>query len=159
LSFLTGSARKSSDLGRTNNTIAADSDLVFTPAADSYYLITIVARIYANATADFKWDIDCSGADIWRAMYCGTPNVEAIGDTVVNGFSAINRNTASLGVASTLNGDNTGTFSAVLEIRGLLKTGGSPGDFEFRWAQNTTNGTAATVFAGSYMTWEQIEAP
>ena len=53
-------------------------------------------------------------------------------------------------------GAGTNGTTAFVKMEGFILDSGSGGTFNFRFAQNASNGTATTVKAGSYLFFSQL---
>jgi hypothetical protein len=74
-----------------------------------------------------------------------------------SGFSANDITSTANGNAGTPGfGTNDGAIEYGLQVMGILQTGGTPGTFGFKWAQNVSSGTAMNVRANSYLTLSRI---
>jgi hypothetical protein len=132
----------------TNTTLAADGVLKFTMAASQKYAVR--GRIYftTGATGDFK------------ARHTGpaSPTLVMIQRRAVAAGASAD---SSLAVdAAYSSADITalgGAGSGVIEFDGIIYNGTNAGDFAWQWAQNTSDGTATVVKAGSYLEWRLIE--
>ena len=155
---ITGYALKTADQSRTSTTaLADDNTLVFSPSASTAYRITCVFRWSAGATPDFKFAFSVSSGTptAFLGMIHGSTTNEDMSALAIAG-SSLQIAVGGLGLARNCNGNNTAGFFGMIMFRGLLKTDSSPGNFALQWAQITSSGTAATVYAGSFMTWEII---
>lgn len=128
----------------SDNTINNDDDLQFTAAANTNYMVRIMLAIFsASATPDFKWNITFSGTE--------TDSI-ATSWRLDDGSTAINN---QLGDNTPGTGENTITLAAnelnIVWIHYFLRVGASGGTVNFNWSQDTSDGTATTLYAGSFL--------
>lgn len=134
--------RKTLDEPRSSSPTIANDNTLFVPnlAVGGVYAVelqVLFRAAVAGATPGLKVDFSApSGADITSFAFAisGT-----LGQTVAGAVGGI--------TAATSNG--------ILRITGLLVMGGSSGTLRFRWAQNTSSGSATTVASGSYLRLDQ----
>lgn len=50
----------------------------------------------------------------------------------------------------------TGTNGGFVMLSGVVHNGANAGTFSFQWAQNTSDGTATVVRAGSYLEYSVV---
>lgn len=127
----------------STTTLTVDDTLSFTMAANTKYRVRMMVVGYCAATPDFKWRHAGPASPTLvvlrrRAMY-GTSSETNIG--IDTAYSA-----ADLLIS--------GETSFVIELFGVIHNGATPGDFEFRWAQNTSDAGNTTVRAGSFLEHE-----
>lgn len=133
-------AYKSSDLPRSSTaTVADDPDLIVPVRATIAYAVRVVGSVSAGSTTpDFKYAFaGPSGATMtnWQS--------DSLWDSgrTYEVRSAIGT-TASIGCDTTQR-----PFTAT----GILVVGATAGNFSLQWAQNTSNATATTLYAGTGM--------
>lgn len=142
---------KDADTNRSSTaTLAADPDLVFTAGKRTIYEFKIAVRLYGPQSAgDFRFGIVApSGA---RFAYDYQFRAGAGGTSVAYTINTDSTNDTQLqtsGLAAP-NYDN-------LEISAVVWVGDTAGSVGLQWAQGTSNGTASTVAAGSFMTARRI---
>lgn len=134
--------RKDADTPRSNTTtVAADPDLQFTVVSGGIYHIFgwVTATGAAISAGDLKATVvgPTSSTGIWTMtgyLTSGTTfNLNAT------------RNLASTNAV----GVNGATFSSAFVFASV--TAGSAGSIQFQWAQNSSNATATTLKAGSWL--------
>jgi hypothetical protein len=125
-----------------NETVASstafqnDDELFFPIGANENWSFRFVLQANAPATPDIKFTITAPGGAI-----CSFGVQDAEGAVTVGNLGC--------GVTS---GVITGNGVAdVYEVLGSIRNGGTAGNVTLQWAQNTSNATASTVFAGSYV--------
>lgn len=131
------SAVKSADETRNSTTtLAVDSDLDVAVEANSTYEVEMFVHMVTNTTPDFKHEVRVpSGATVsLMAQRLALPT--SVSAVAFDGSGE----EAEIGLAES-------HFS----IRGFLVVGGTAGDFEYWWAQNTSNAADTTVKAGSWV--------
>lgn len=133
---------KPADTARTNNTMAADPDLVATLSAATNYTIRLRVYMTTNATADARYALTFSGTTTRvrrQITRTSTGDVPAY----ITAGSAFDSAAAPIVIST------TGVAPYVEEyIIVQVVTGGT---LAFQWAQVTTNVGAATVLEGSYL--------
>jgi hypothetical protein len=128
---------------RTNNTLSADPYLVLPMAANTNYSGTITIYASASVAGDFKSRITgpASPTRVFLAQVffnsAGSPS-----NRVANAYDTT---------------DLAQTATSAFIIRGLInftvENGANAGNFEFQWAQNSTDASATTLLAGSTIEW------
>jgi hypothetical protein len=135
-------AIKAGDESVTNSAaLQDDDDLTFELDANGVYALEFGLTYFSNSfTPDFKmaWS-EPDGTYYWS----GTEQELAGGPSLVSGDQL------STGAIGTISG---GT-SAYMQGSGTILVGGAGGTFVLQWAQNTANGTATDLRAG---TWARV---
>lgn len=132
--------RKSADQSVTSSTtLVNDTHLKFAVAANETYIFQLWLYTYAaDGTPDIK--LTCAGP---------------AGSTVLWSSSQVIFNAAA---ATTLTSVNTSGVSAdlfvdannrAIQLYGTIANGGTAGDLQFQWAQNTSSANSTTIKAGS----------
>jgi hypothetical protein len=132
-------AVKGSDQARTSSTTLTDAaDMTITLVADKTYAFTAATVYNAHSTPDIKFQwIEADGT--FDFLY----HSSAADDESVNEGSGA--------------GGKTGNgFEIVAHWVGTITAGGSGGTFKLQFGQNTSNGNATTLKAGSWMRAEQL---
>ncbi len=119
---------------QANDTVVA-TQFSFTLSANKTYIIDGALVVSGSATGDMRCNLD------------GPASMT----TVIHGYNN--------GATMTVSGDNTdgkcvdivAGSDNVVNVGGLVVTGASSGTLDWKWAQNTSNGTGTTVKAGSWM--------
>ena len=128
-----------------STTIQNDDELLFTASSGTPYVVEF-AVVYASpvggTTPDIKLDF---GEDT----------------TARGGFTVIYMSTTDAWGTGTPKADRTDTISAGTATTKRVITGrgnyvGAGGTFRIRWAQNTSNANATTVYAGSYLRYKAV---
>jgi hypothetical protein len=135
---------KPSDQPRTANaTLAADSALLFAMAANTRYFVRGEVFFDTTANGDFKWrhagPASPTLVRILRRWVVPAATAFA-GIAVDQAYSA-----ADLAVLS------ASTNGGYIALEGVIHNGANAGNFEFRWAQNTSDPGNTIVRAGSYL--------
>ena len=147
---------KSADEARSSTTtLADDSDLLTSLAANSKYIVELDVWVETSATPDFKFDINFTGTTTSAKTSCWYPNaatasVNAGATTTASGcyLSAVLNSAHAFNVSA--------TQTICLQIKVNIETGASAGVLSFRWAQNTSNATAVTVTRDSTMIAKKV---
>lgn len=128
---------KPSDQSITSNiTLQNDTALSDTVEANALYTFNLVLLYIANATARINMQFTGpAGATMQSGMMGFNPGAT---------FGASSR-----GFGGGVIFDGNGATVVPLFWQGTLQTAGTPGTFQFQWAQAVSNGTACTVKAGS----------
>lgn len=131
----------------SDTTLAADSVLKFAMAANTKYAIEGVIFWDTGVTEDFKFDFNGPASpSLVRIAHYGIPPTATV---IVN----IGVDTA-YNVVTFMNG--AGANGGAMWFSGIVHNGATAGDFEFRWAQNTSGATATTLLAGSHLQYRVI---
>ena len=142
-------AKTSDESRNTTTTLADDSQLLVALAAGTRYRIRF--RLFysiANATMDFKYAFAYSGA---MTSVSGLIGIYEAG--TAGGRSAEWQEVISALPSGALLSSAAGTGYYRLDIVVLTNTAGT---LNFKWAQNTSNASNATVLAGSYLEYIAI---
>lgn len=134
---------KTSDESVTSSTTLQDDDhLTFTMVASKIYAVSGALLVDSGTTPDFKWDLNLAGSStadlISKAM-------------LPNGASQVYKYSEN-DVEATM-GAGAGTPMMSAEFTAIIKADGSGGALTLRWAQNTSNGTASKLLAGSWLSY------
>lgn len=132
--------RKGSDETVNNSeTLQDDNDLFFQMAADDTWYFE--ARVLSNSgtTPDIKFAFTVpTGSTLsWSVIQTGTTNVAEL-------IAPISASGTAAGV------DGTGADSQSF-IAGIVRVGGTPGNFQLQWAQNVANVSDTKVLTNSYL--------
>ena len=153
---LTGYKLKTADESRTSSAVlAVDNTLFFTPAQNTAYLVRGLLIAQAGTTPDFKCNLFAANAQSFMWCWNGTPAQETL--PVINSRSIVTRvddiNNITVSGAAT-------TGHIALAFKGLFvsQDTASPPDFQVLWSQVTSNAAATTLMAGSWLTWEALDA-
>jgi hypothetical protein len=136
-------AVKEADESVTSSTTLQDDDaLQLTLAANSFYKLEAHLTVFsASANPDFKYRFEFGAVGNWSGLKEDAD--QSTGFDINQTTNAITK-TLSAGVATTI----------IVNIQ--MEIGGGAGPFKLRWAQNTSDGTATTVKAGSFMKAEKL---
>lgn len=128
---------KPSDQSITSSTtLTNDTALALTVEANALYTFNMVLLYVANATARINMQFTGpAGATMQSGMMGFNPGAT---------FGASSR-----GIANPVVFDGNGATVAPIFWQGTVQTVGTPGTFQFMWAQSVSNGTACTVKVGS----------
>ena len=125
----------------TDDTLSADTHLALVMAANDIWAFEYVLFIEsASATPDFKFDFTIpAGASIkysWTSM-----------DQASTSGGADASDIAGTDMVVTLAAGEL----MVVNIKGVVVQGTNAGNLQLNWAQNVSDGTATTVYKGSYL--------
>ena len=142
--------KKTTDESRNNNTTtAADSDLVFSMTSGLTYAIR--GKIFATTTSAGDLKYRFSGPTTSSVeKYVRVTNTNGTG---ANPFLALGF-TSSLDAADVTLLDNANGL-LLIELDAVVIPSAT-GNFQFQWAQNTSNAGPTTVFSGSYLEYAII---
>jgi hypothetical protein len=138
------SAWKAADLPRSNTTtVANDGDLLIPVVANGSYIF--LAGLFATGAAISTGDIKVtftwpSGSGKWGSAGLAT------GSAVPN-WNGARTSSGATPVGFGVNGASSSTAW----IFGTLLNGATPGNLQLQWAQNTSNATATTLQAESFL--------
>jgi len=148
-------AAKAADEDRFDNSSVIDAEMQFTMVDDAWYIVRLGWIYSAGTTPDIKFavggDVQFASGELWGRTNPAT-----------NGSGA-NRATTTIVSAPTLNmvgfsGNGVGS-NAWLQWHGLIQAASATA-FGLYWGQNTTDAVnAARLNAGSFIIWEEVEAP
>jgi hypothetical protein len=139
---------KSADQSVTNSTAYVDdADFVFAIAANEVWLIRLFILVTGPTAADLKFAVNVpSGATGWLAIQSALVS----GSTTFSGDNVLLQTTDLTDGANFVTATITGsTVSGTYEV--LVRNGATPGNFQFRWAQNAANATPVTIKADCYL--------
>jgi hypothetical protein len=149
---------KPSDETRTSDgaVLASDSDLQFVTQPNTIYYIRCGFICSAGATPDFKWTVGHTGdtaAALFGARHGGNTSSPAqLLSVGIRDYWMITAGMMAAGSpVNVINGNANTAFRAVGYFEGVLSVGATGGVFSLKWAQNTSDTTAATVHAGSWL--------
>jgi len=131
----------------TNNVIAlADAFTGFAPAANTRYLVDIVASVLSNAaTVGIQTQLTGPTTGITAAAVKIAAATSATADAIAHtGLNTIQANTAGLAVPS------------LVTIQAIIEVGASPGAGNIRMQYRPETATLMTVRAGSIMRWRTV---
>lgn len=138
---------KPSDQSYTNTTLANDTDLVITVAANSSYLFNCFLD-YEGGTlgsADMKWTwtMPSGSTLVYSATYISTGGTAQV---------AVVR----LGTTTYTAGTNGAGVLVANTMQGSLVTGASQGPLQLQVAQNSASATALKIHAQSFLALTQV---
>lgn len=139
---------KTADETRTNTTtLADDSSLKMSMAANTKYVFRTQIFFNAAATPDLKWRHSgpaspTSISITRRQIIAGGTSIGTIAEDTA--YSALDIAVAASGGVG------------IIWIEGVIANGANAGDFVFRWAQNTSDAAATTILAGSWLEYMKV---
>lgn len=132
----------------SSTTVQDDDELFFTPILNTDYWVTMYIIYDGPGPTPTEGDLKIS----WTVPTGSTFDYvsDAITSLATSGVFDVSR-TAQIAPAGGTPGAGTlGVSSpAVALVKGIFRMGSTAGQFKFRWAQITSNGTAVTVRANS----------
>lgn len=141
--------RKASTESVTSSAVLQnDNDLVFAIAANEVWVADYRLFVTGATTGDIQWDwsvpAGCSGThgqhSLLLATTASTSDIEANAEVALS----------TAGSAGIIAGETMVLISAV------FVNAGTAGNVQFRWAQQTSSGTATNVLANSYLIAERF---
>ena len=141
-------ALKTVDESVTSSTTLQNDDTLLHPVeASTTYEFEALLALTGNVTGDFKMAFTFPAASTcyWGAV--GPSSADAGFGTAGSAQLAATFGSAS-GTAVAYSGSTT---AVVILVKGVLVVSTTPGNLQLQWAQNTSNGTATVVKAGSYL--------
>lgn len=132
----------------SNAALHNDTVLLFPMLASSTYRFRMVAFYDSAAAADFKFRHTGPAAPVSVRIYRHTivPAAVALGNIAVDtAYSAAD--------VACLSASVNGGF---VVMDGVIANGVNAGNFQFQWAQNTSNAGNTSVLAGSHLEWWKL---
>lgn len=127
--------------------LAVDDELFFTMLADRYYEIDADIFFDSDVTPDFKWRHAGPTATTVRIHR----STMGPGDTSEGNIKVDTAYSAADVVVTC-----SSTLGGYVKMRGFVLNGKSSGDFQFKWAQNTSDKASTKVLAGSRIRYRLI---
>lgn len=131
---------KGSDEARnTVTTLADDAELKRALVVNEAVGFEFILIASGPATGDIKFafTVPTGASLVWSpAPYWNTSATVAVVSAVTASGSAVSMHTA--------------TSALIYVIKGIVANGANAGNLQLQWAQDTSNGSDTTVFAGSY---------
>ncbi len=138
--------RKSADQNMTSTTtLGNDNDFFFTLEANKSYVLT--SGIFASSAS--------ATPDLVIGFGLPTGATMDIGYIAQGGNNRVADLLETSNVASSLIPIPASGLT-IIQAFGTIATGGSGGTLRFKWAQNTSNATATTIKAGSFISVSEI---
>lgn len=129
-----------------DTSLAADDTLVIPTRANTRIAFRFIVYFTAEATPDLKFDLNHSGTTTYVRYHV---------KDIVGGATALTTRAIGTAMNTVITVDGAGG-QGMIEIEGYLSVGASPGNFQFRWAQNTSDAGATTVEEGSYVWYREV---
>lgn len=146
-SLLPTTVRKPADTGRTSTTSAtADPDLSLTLEAGQNYVLLGMIAYTGDPAGDMKGNFSLPSGATLAATY----RAQGSGASATAGSIVVDLQSGGTGTLFTF-----GCLSSSTALTGMFLGsvyGGSGGTFAFTWAQSSSNATATTLKAGSFLT-------
>lgn len=126
----------------SSTTLQNDDHLVLPMSANTIYFIQGMFIITGNTSGDmlFQWSVPSGAVLNWAS-----DTISSISTSLTDQVSRTGQTAGSLPAFGTITGG-----TAVVPFKGILNMGSTGGVMRARWAQNTSNGTATVMKAGSY---------
>ncbi len=139
---------KTADQTKNSTTaLAADTALVVPMLANSDYIIRGKILFDTVAAADFKW----------RHVGPAAPTrVRVHRNHIIPGTTAYVPAVDVAYSAGDITVVGTGTTGGCVAIEAWIRNGGNAGNFEFHWAQNTSDAGDTKVLLGSYLEYAPV---
>lgn len=140
--------RKGSDESVTSNTTLQDDDVLqLTLEANTSFEVRLFIRYTASLAGDLKFAFAGPAGSSFDYYSLGM-------ETAAGGVTGLQGVTITMPTAVG-HGGLAGTTVGVV-IEGLAITAGTAGVLKLQWAQNTSDGTATVVKAGSFMVARRV---
>lgn len=142
--------RKTANESVTSNTTnQADDALLFALGASEVWVARFVIFYQGTTTGDIKFTITGpSGVTIrYGSHQLGVASTTEIGSI---------RASSDVAAGSVVGGGAGATTPVTAFIEADIANGATPGNVTFEWAQATSDGTATTVLAGSYLVAHRV---
>jgi hypothetical protein len=132
--------RKTADTSRNTSTTLTDDPHLQANGlvTGSQWYVDLSIALNAGATPDIKWDFTLPAGASFSRYRIVTQGTAALWTEIV-------ANNSTVKTLSTNGADQA------LLISGVLRIGGTAGDFRWRWAQNTSDAGNTTVYTDSAM--------
>lgn len=146
----TYSVYKSADESlNTSTTLQNDDALLWAVAANErwHFKLMIYATDASNGVADMKigWSVPASTTMAWASYFAPSG--------AYSGFQPVITTSVPVAVFTESTSHSFGTFNGnfMLIYEGVVFVSSTAGTVNFKWAQNTSNGSNLTVKAGSFL--------
>jgi hypothetical protein len=142
-------AKTANETVTSSATLQNDDHLALAVSASATYVVNLFLIIDGSLAGDFKMGFTGpAGATMdWVIAAQGT------GATTTNGNQ-------SFAYQSLATSDNAGTIGAgsklIIRPQGTLVVSTTAGTLQLQWAQNTSDATATTLYAGSWLRLERV---
>lgn len=161
--MLPRTARRTSDLGRTNATVTADPEIQFEVEANAVYTWFAFLIYDGHIDGDINFDFSAPTGSLgeWGGMGAGRPVTGASStptlriDTVGASGYMVRTESSDVTTARSYGCLGAGTTLTCM-FSGVLRVGSTAGTFSLDWAQQATHATATTLFTDSYLRLERI---
>ena len=137
----------------SSTTLQNDDDFIVSLEASRVFLIHLFLVIVGNTSGDIKLDWTVTGG---VAQYTAR-NCLGMATAGTNAFNTSVRVTSHALTTAVDYGTETGDGIIQEDFLVETVTAGTSGTLTLRWAQNTSNATATSVSAQSFMTIEEVE--
>jgi len=135
----------------SSTTLQTDNHLSVTLQANGVYWLDMWLLTDGSTTGDIKLAVFIpSGTLRWMTnglRIGGSSTIDSVNRRALGGGAVTGTDVGTVG---------SGTTSVVMP-RGIARIGATGGLAYLQWAQNTSNGTATRVLAGSMMRWTRIK--
>lgn len=147
-------ARKTADESVTSSTTLQNDDtLLVSVEASAVYEFALHLAVVGNTTGDFKM-----GFTFPTSSTCWWSGKGGVETDAGFGASGSTRHSVSFGDASGTAVAYTGSTTILsIHVMGVLSVSTTAGTLQLQWAQNTSNATATTVKAGSFLRAQRRE--
>jgi hypothetical protein len=147
-------ARRTSDLQRSNNTVADDTELTFPVVANAVYALVGWVKYSALDGADIMVDWSAPAGSLGE--WSGHGNGFATTAQTTNGYM-VRTETTDVTASRAFSGTTATAGQYSILLVATLRTGANAGTYALQWAQNTTDGAnPTTVYTDSWLRLERI---
>lgn len=136
--------KKTADESVTSSTTFQNDDaLAFSISANKSYLFRAALAYSAAASGGIKF------------QWTGPASPTLVG--MVDRYDGISGGNAATAFSSVMLSLANAATKRIYEVIGIIQNGANAGTAQLQWAQNTTNGTATTVFKGAAVEYVQLD--
>jgi hypothetical protein len=133
----------------SSTTLQDDDHLTVALEANTTYEFDGALYLTGSDAGDIKiaFTVPAGAAVMWGAVGLATTAAGIVGDASLSWFNV------SGSARSFANGAGTGS---VVFVRGVVRVGATAGDLHLQWAQNTSDGTATSMWADSNLIVREV---
>lgn len=139
--------RKASDESVTNNTLQDDNDLFFNVGISEVWAVRLVL-IVVDASANVAQLKAAFTFPSGGTLSLGTNDFSGAGSATRFFWDTSGSAQGPIGALA--------TTARIIKIEGAYVNGGTAGNLQFQWAQNTTNASAVTIKTNSVMWGDKL---
>jgi hypothetical protein len=146
--FLPGRKRKTADTNKiSDTTFATDPHLTIPMEANRAYSVRGMFLVTSATAADIKCQFTGPAGYTHRVVWETWSKATAVGTQLADSRMTIEGENAAIPTG----GSTFSTQSNWIVISGVVITGGTAGNFNLQWAQNTSTASNTTMYANSWL--------